>query len=66
MDRFKQAYLKETEEFINCILEDRRPSVSVSDGVFTTQIGFACKQSIETGTLIQIYKCSSITFAFHY
>lgn len=54
LERFKYAYLNEAEEFINCILENRKPTVSVVDGVASTKIAYACKKSYETGTLIQL------------
>jgi myo-inositol 2-dehydrogenase / D-chiro-inositol 1-dehydrogenase len=54
LERFEQAYLRETEEFINCILENRQPEVTVEDGVQSTILGYACKNSFETGQLIQV------------
>lgn len=54
LERFEQAYLNEAEEFINCILENRKPSVSVRDGVESARLGYACKESFETGKLVRI------------
>ncbi len=54
LERFEQAYLNEAEEFVNCILEKRKPSVSVRDGVASTRLGYACKMSFETGKLVQM------------
>lgn len=54
LERFEQAYLSEVEEFINCIIENRKPGVTVEDGVESTKLGYACKQSFETGKLIEV------------
>lgn len=54
LERFEQAYLSEVEEFINCIKENRKPGVTVEDGVESTKLGYACKQSFETGKLIEV------------
>ncbi len=54
LERFEHAYLSEVEEFINCIRENRRPSVTVEDGVESTKLGYACKESFETGKLVDV------------
>ncbi|MFC3884585.1 Gfo/Idh/MocA family oxidoreductase [Bacillus songklensis] len=54
IERFEQAYLSEVEEFIQCILENRQPHVTVDDGVQSTILGYACKESFETGQLIKV------------
>lgn len=54
LERFEQAYLDETVEFINCILENRKPEVTVRDGVLATELAYACKQSLETGRLVKV------------
>jgi myo-inositol 2-dehydrogenase/D-chiro-inositol 1-dehydrogenase len=54
LDRFEQAYLSEAEEFVNCILEERKPEVTVEDGVESTKLGYACKKSFETGKLVNV------------
>jgi len=57
LERFEEAYLTEVEEFINCILEGRRPNVTVKDGIESLKLGYACKQSFETGKLITLRRC---------
>ncbi|MCA0991340.1 Gfo/Idh/MocA family protein [Guptibacillus hwajinpoensis] len=52
LERFEQAYRSEVEEFITCILEDRQPAVTVQDGVESTRLGYACKESFEKRQLI--------------
>jgi hypothetical protein len=54
LERFEQAYLSEAEEFIRCILEHRQPPVSVQDGVKPTLLGYACKKSFETASLVRM------------
>ncbi|MCM3023738.1 Gfo/Idh/MocA family oxidoreductase [Heyndrickxia ginsengihumi] len=54
LSRFEQAYLSEVEEFIHCILEGRKPAVTVYDGVESTKLGYACKESFETGKLVKL------------
>ncbi|MBC2397090.1 Gfo/Idh/MocA family oxidoreductase [Clostridium tetanomorphum] len=54
LERFEQAYLSETEEFINCIIEKRQPDVTVEDGVNSTALAYACKKSFETGELVTL------------
>jgi myo-inositol 2-dehydrogenase / D-chiro-inositol 1-dehydrogenase len=54
IERFEQAYVSEVEEFVQCILENRQPNVTVDDGVQSTILGYACKESFETGQLIKV------------
>lgn len=54
IERFEQAYLSEVEEFVDCILQQRKPEVTVEDGVQSTILGYACKQSFETGELVKV------------
>lgn len=53
-ERFDQAYLSETEEFVKCVIENRRPGVTVEDGVQSTALAYACKESFETGNLVTV------------
>lgn len=52
LERFDQAYLAETQEFVNCIIQNRKPDVVVNDGVKSTEIAYACKESFENNKLI--------------
>ncbi|WP_106766155.1 Gfo/Idh/MocA family oxidoreductase [Paenibacillus faecalis] len=58
LERFEQAYLDEVIEFIRCIRENRKPEVTVDDGVYSTILGYACKQSFETGQLVTVQSVS--------
>ncbi|MGM1045419.1 MAG: Gfo/Idh/MocA family protein [Bacillota bacterium] len=55
LERFEQAYVDEVIEFIRCIREERKPEVTVADGVQSTILGYACKQSFETGQLVAVH-----------
>ncbi|KKI89772.1 myo-inositol 2-dehydrogenase [Bacillus sp. SA1-12] len=61
LERFEQAYLSEVEEFINCILEGRKPAVTVQDGVESTRLGYACKKSFETRKLVKLQDDKPVT-----
>lgn len=54
LERFEQAYVDELQEFVNCIVEEKKPEVTVYDGTKTTVVAYACKESFETGKLIDI------------
>ncbi|WP_181347052.1 Gfo/Idh/MocA family oxidoreductase [Thalassobacillus sp. CUG 92003] len=54
LERFEHAYLTEAEEFINCILMNQHPEVTVGDGVEATRLGYACKESFELERLISV------------
>lgn len=54
LERFEHAYLSEVEEFVNCILENRQPKITVDDGIESTKLGYACKKSFETNKLIDV------------
>ncbi|GAA0078091.1 Gfo/Idh/MocA family oxidoreductase [Clostridium sp. CTA-5] len=54
VERFEDAYLAEVEEFVNCILENRKPAVTIEDGVLSSIVGYACKKSFETGELVKV------------
>lgn len=54
LERFETAYLNEVQEFVNCIIEKRKPEVTVYDGLLATKIAYACKKSFEENKIIQI------------
>ena len=53
-ERFAEAYLKEMEEFINCVQEGREPEVTVYDGTKSTQIAFATTEAYREGKTLKI------------
>ena len=51
-ERFAEAYLLEMQAFIDCIEQDRKPGVTVDDGLKNTQIAAAATQSFRTGQVV--------------
>ncbi len=47
--RFTEAYRLEMEEFVNCVLEGRKPNVSVYDGTAATKVAFATTEAWKSG-----------------
>lgn len=54
LERFDQAYLNEVQEFVNCILENRKPNVTVYDGTLSTKAAYAATESFRKNTLVNI------------
>lgn len=52
LERFDQAYVAEVQEFVDCILQGRRPEVTVHDGTRVSEIAYTCKAAFESGGLI--------------
>lgn len=53
-ERFAQAFINETKEFIQCILEGRQPGVGAIDGLESTRVAIACQRSYETDELVSL------------
>ena len=53
-ERFDEAYLLEMQEFIQCIIEKKKPKLSVYDGTKATEICFAMKKSFEEKKLVKL------------
>lgn len=54
LERFEAAYRAETQEFVDCIREKRKPEVTVRDGVMATKVAFAAMQSFRRDELVRI------------
>ena len=54
IERFGQAYINELQEFVNCIIEERQPQITVKDGIEATRIAVAATQSFQGKKLIQL------------
>jgi len=61
LERFEQAYMNEAVEFVQAILEGRQPKVTVEDGVLSTALGYACKESFESGQLVDVRMPAAVT-----
>jgi len=53
-ERFEQAYLSEVQEFVNCVLEGRKPSVTVYDGTLSTKVAYAATEAYRKNELVTI------------
>ncbi|MDR2313158.1 MAG: inositol 2-dehydrogenase, partial [Spirochaetaceae bacterium] len=49
LERFDTAYVNEVQEFVNCIIEKRKPDVTVYDGTRVSEIAYTCKSAFESG-----------------
>jgi len=56
IERYKQAYLDEMEEFIKCIKENKEPSVGGFDGKISVQMGYAAKESLSKRSFVKLVK----------
>ncbi|MDR3148206.1 MAG: inositol 2-dehydrogenase, partial [Treponema sp.] len=54
LERFDAAYVNEVQEFVNCIVEKRKPAVTVYDGTRVSEIAYACKAAFESGELLKL------------
>lgn len=54
LTRWHEAYVNEIVEFCNCILENRKPEVTVYDGTAVSKIAYRCKESFETGKMLGV------------
>ena len=54
LSRWHQAYVNEIKEFVACINEGRKPGVTVYDGTKVSQAAYRCKESFETGNLLEV------------
>ena len=54
LSRWHQAYVNEIKEFVDCINQGRKPGVTVYDGTKVSQAAYRCKESFETGNLLEV------------
>lgn len=52
--RWHDAYIAELTEFVNCVRENRKPSVNVYDGTASLELAYKCKESFETGKMLTL------------
>jgi myo-inositol 2-dehydrogenase / D-chiro-inositol 1-dehydrogenase len=51
-ERFSEAFLAEAQEFVDCALSGRKPSISARDGTKATEVGFALTESFREGSVV--------------
>lgn len=54
LERYEEAYLAEMREFINCIQENRHPTVGGLDGKVSVAMGYAALESLKSGNFVQV------------
>lgn len=54
-ERFREAYLLEMQEFVDCVRTGRRPGTTVYDGVRSTAVGYATTEAWRTGRPVKIH-----------
>lgn len=52
-ERFSQAFESEMHEFINCIVENRKPEITAHDGTRATEIAIAATHSFRNKELVK-------------
>ncbi|MCF6335713.1 MAG: inositol 2-dehydrogenase [Spirochaetales bacterium] len=53
LERFEDSYVNEVQEFVDCIVEGRKPEVTAHDGTRVSEIAYRCKESFETGEMLK-------------
>jgi myo-inositol 2-dehydrogenase/D-chiro-inositol 1-dehydrogenase/scyllo-inositol 2-dehydrogenase (NAD+) len=53
-DRFSQAYVKQAQHFIDCIIENKTPIVGAEDGLSAVKVALAVNESIKSGNSVII------------
>ena len=53
-ERFSEAFLAEAQEFVDCSLQGRKPSILARDGTKATEIGFAMTESFRNGAEVRL------------
>ncbi len=54
LERYRQSYIDEIKSFVNCIVNDKKPEVTIKDGLNSLIIGLAAKKSWQEGKCIKI------------
>ena len=53
-ERFEEAFLRETEEFVQAVLDDRQPALTLRDATEATRIGIALRESLQTKRIVAL------------
>jgi myo-inositol 2-dehydrogenase / D-chiro-inositol 1-dehydrogenase len=53
LERFSSSYVNEVQEFVDCIIQGRKPLVTVNDGTRVSEIAYKCKEAFESGELVR-------------
>ncbi|RBP46874.1 inositol 2-dehydrogenase [Garciella nitratireducens] len=53
-ERFREAFICELKEFVECIQKNRQSEVTAYDGLQATKVAIACQRSVDTNQIIDI------------
>ena len=53
-ERFSEGFLAEAQEFVDCCLQGRKPSILARDGTKATEVGFAMTESFRIGAEVRL------------
>jgi myo-inositol 2-dehydrogenase/D-chiro-inositol 1-dehydrogenase len=53
-ERFEEAYQLEMQEFIDCIVEKRKPDITVYDGTKNTEVAFAATEAFKEKKIVRL------------
>jgi myo-inositol 2-dehydrogenase/D-chiro-inositol 1-dehydrogenase len=53
LERFDTAYVNEVQEFVDCIIQGKKPAVTIYDGTRVSEIAYTCKAAFESGELMK-------------
>ncbi|HOB88966.1 MAG: inositol 2-dehydrogenase [Bacillota bacterium] len=59
IERYQESFLAEMEEFIECVLSDKEPSVSGIDGLKSLKMAYAALESLKTGSFVNVNSIQS-------
>ena len=53
-ERFEEAFLRETEHFVSCVLDDIAPALTLHDATEATRIALALRESLQSRRVIEL------------
>jgi len=53
-ERFAEAFLLETKHFVDCVLDDRQPALTLHDATEATRIAIALRESLQTRRVVEL------------
>ena len=59
-ERFEEAFLVMAEDFINCVLNDRAPELTIHDAIRATEAALAFTESFEAGKVVEIGRLDKV------
>jgi len=53
-ERFEEAFLREMAHFVNCVLDDQAPALTLHDATEATRIALALRESLQTRCVVEL------------